>query len=94
MIIIGPFIIIVNNYGVNQDEPPPEHQPPERRLIERPKPPEQDTTNMIYVTCDTPGCEWDGHYDTSGKAAQGLGAHKSWCVKGKLFKKHPFGRTS
>lgn len=96
MIIIGPFIIIVNNhYGPMPDEPPPEYQPPERRMIERPpRPPERETANMIHVTCETPGCEWDGHYETDGKAKQALGAHMSWCTKGHKVKKQPFGRTS
>lgn len=93
MIIIGPFIFIINNYhGSAQETSTPEPEtPPQDRLIERPATWPKETENMVHTVCNTPGCEWDGDYETEGRALQALAAHKSWCDKGKPFKKHPFG---
>lgn len=87
MIIIGPFIIVINNhYGPTQDEPTPEPGPPPVRE-ETPRMPRQP--GMTYITCER--CEWEGGYDDPSSAKRGLAAHIIHCKKGKGRKRHLFG---
>lgn len=93
MIIIGPFIVIVNNhYGTTQEESPPEPEPPlepEPRpaMEQRPRMPREP--GMTYITCDR--CEWEGGYDDPSGAKRGLAAHIIHCKKGRGRKRHLFG---
>lgn len=74
MIVIGPILIVVNNW--------PEKDKPASPLAfhEDITPPARDP-NGIYRDCAD--CGWcGGPYLNEGKANMGLGSHRQWCKRG------------
>jgi hypothetical protein len=86
MIIIGPIIIIVNNYGVAQvpEQTEQPHTPEQDERVKTFLSPAQlwkPTPGHVQVHCDT--CSWQSEYKTVPSAKMGLGSHKRWCKQRK-----------
>lgn len=87
MIVIGPIIIIVNNYSAQAVEQPEQNNPTTPEQDERLKTflsPAQlwkPKEGMVHVYCDT--CDFQSQYETPAKAKMGLGSHKRWCKQRK-----------